>query len=431
MRLSDLGRIIKGCAFGKDVEFFGISTDSREIKEGELFVAIRGERFDGHDFAYSALEKGAVAVLGERKFNSSCVVVEDTISALLRWAYHKRKEFSGEVVGVLGAAGKTTTKSMLAWVFGKFYKVAYSPKSFNNFIGLSTTIIKTEGDEDFWILEIGANKIGEIRKLAKISMPNHLIYTRLGPEHLEGFGSTKNAVIEEYSAIPFSDGLVLINSESPFFPDGKFYTYGFSDADFLGRNLRISEDGVRFEFEGVEFFVPYPHLGFAENALAVVVFSKLMGLPLNEVSEILKDYRGERMRMERLRCGKLYVISDVYNSNPISVDALLKSVHKVYYGKKIVFVFGDMLELGDEAEFWHRWVGKKMCLYGISAVVGFGGLSRFVLEEAKGCGLETFYAKTHKECSDFVLKGNYDVAIVKGSRGMEMEKVVEELCLNI
>jgi len=428
MTLSELGRIVKGCMFGRDMEFFDISIDSREIKGGELFVAIRGERFDGHDFALSALEKGAVAVLGERKFNASCVVVGDTVSALLRWAKYKRENFSGEVVGVLGAAGKTTTKSMLAWVFEKFYKITYSPKSFNNFIGLSTTIIKANGNEDFWILEIGANRVGEIGKLAKISRPNHLIYARLGPEHVEGFGSTRNAVMEEYSAIPFSDGIILINSESPYFPDGRFYTYGFSNADFLGRNLRISEDGVRFEFEGVEFFISYPHLGFAENALAVAAFSKLMGLPLKEVAEILKDYRGERMRMERFRCGNFEVISDVYNSNPISVDVILRSVYMVYKGKRVVFVFGDMLELGEEAEFWHRWVGRKMCLYGISAVVGFGELSRFVLEEAKACGLETFLARSHKECSEFVLNGKYDVVLVKGSRGMEMERVVEELC---
>ncbi len=430
MKLSELGRIVKGCVFGNEVEFYGISTDSREIKGGELFVAIRGERFDGHDFVYSALEKGAVAVLCEKRFKANCVVVDDTISALLRWANHKRESFTGEVVGILGAAGKTTTKSMLAWVFQNFYRIVYPPKSYNNFVGLSTTIISARGDEDFWILEIGANRIGEIRRLSKVSRPNHLIYTRLGPEHLEGFKSTKNAVMEEYSAIQFSDGLVLINSQSPYFPEGRFYTYGFSDADFLGRNLRISEEGVEFEFDGVEFFVPYPHFGFAENALAVAAFSKLMGLPLREVAEILRSFKGEKMRMEKFRCGNLEVISDVYNSNPISVELLLKSVQQVYRGKRIVFVFGDMLELGEESEFWHRWVGKKMCLYGISAVVCFGEFSKFVLEEAKACGLETFFAKSHEECSNFVLGGNYDVVLVKGSRGMKMEKVVEYLCLS-
>jgi len=319
MRLSELAKILNGCLRGYDVEFAGVSTDSRDIDIGDLFVAIKGLRFDGHDFVEDALNRGAVASLVEKPVKGNYVLVDDTVNALLRWARYKRERFKGEVIGVLGAVGKTTTKGMLAHTLKEFYKITYSPKSFNNFVGLSITITKASVDEDLWVLELGTNRPGEIKKLAKSSIPNHVIFTRLGPEHIEGFGSTLNAIREEYSVLEYVDGLVLIHSEAPIFPEGRFYTYGFSEGDFVGKNLNISEDGVRFNFEGVEFFVPYPHFGFAENALAVASFSKLFGLPLKEVSDILREYRGEPMRMERLKCGDLLVINDAYNSNPLSV----------------------------------------------------------------------------------------------------------------
>ncbi|MEO0138420.1 MAG: UDP-N-acetylmuramoyl-tripeptide--D-alanyl-D-alanine ligase [candidate division WOR-3 bacterium] len=428
MRLSELAKILNGCLRGYDVEFAGVSTDSRDIDIGDLFVAIKGLRFDGHDFVEDALNRGAVASLVEKPVKGNYVLVDDTVNALLRWARYKRERFKGEVIGVLGAVGKTTTKGMLAHTLKEFYKITYSPKSFNNFVGLSITITKASVDEDLWVLELGTNRPGEIKKLAKSSIPNHVIFTRLGPEHIEGFGSTLNAIREEYSVLEYVDGLVLIHSEAPIFPEGRFYTYGFSEGDFVGKNLNISEDGVRFNFEGVEFFVPYPHFGFAENALAVASFSKLFGLPLKEVSDILREYRGEPMRMERLKCGDLLVINDAYNSNPLSVDMLLKSVYHIYPDKKIFFAFGDMLELGSESEYWHRWVGKKMCLYGISAVAGYGGFSGFVLDEAKNCGIKTFYAKSHEDIAEYILAGDWDIVIVKGSRGMEMERVVKILC---
>lgn len=428
MKLSEFSRIVNGCFVGEDMEFRGIRTDSRKINAGDIFVALKGSRFDGHEFVEDALQKGAVASLVERPVKGNYIIVGKVEDALLRWASYIRGNFYGTVVGVLGAVGKTTTKSMLAKVLGNFYKILYSPKSYNNFIGVPLTINESQLDEEFWIIEMGTNRPGEIRKLSKVVLPNDVIFTRLGPEHLEGFKTTFNAIMEEYSVLEYTDGLVLVNSESPFFPNRKHYKYGFKEGDFVGKNLSISEEGVRYTFEGVEFFVPYPHIGFAENSLAVASFCKILGLPLNEVSDILRDFKGEPMRMEVLKCDGKTVINDSYNSNPISVDMLLRSIHDIYKGRRLVFVFGDMLELGEESEYWHRWVGERLDRFGISCVVGFGRYSKFVLEEASKRGIITYHARDHVDIVDFLESDDWDVIIVKGSRAMMMEKVVEMLC---
>ena len=428
LRLSDIARITGGTLIGEDREFFGVATDSRKVKPGQLFVALKGERMDGHTFVPDAFARGASGALVERVVPGleAGVVVEDTYEALKRMVRFWRENFKGQVVAVLGAVGKTTTKEMLLQVLRNFYSVAGPVKSFNNVVGVALTVLNTTGKEDVWVLELGTNRRGEIEDLASITLPEHVIYTKLGPEHLEGLGSTHGAVEEEYSALKWASGFVLVPDDAPHFPDKPHYRYGFSEgAHFRGEGLRLSEEGVSFTFEGYEFLIPYPHVGFADNALAVASFAKLFGVPLSDVSDILRGFKGQPMRMEKVRVGGMLIINDAYNSNPISVEGLLRSVSLLYGGRRIVFVFGDMLELGEESEYWHRWAGRKMCKHGISEVIGYGNFSRFTVEEAKACGVPGWLASSHEEIVEYLQQKGAEVVIVKGSRGMEMERVVE------
>ncbi len=428
MKLSDIARITKGTLIGEDREVLGVATDSRKVKPGQLFVAVRGNRMDGHTFVSDAFSKGASGAIVERVVPGleAGVVVKDTYGALREMVRFRRESFNGQVVAVLGAVGKTTTKEMLLQVLRSFYSVAGPIKSFNNLMGVALTVLNTTGKEDVWVLELGTNRKGEIEELASITLPDHVIYTKLGPEHLEGLGSTHGAVEEEYSALKWSSGFVLVPDDAPHFPDVPHYRYGFSEgARFRGEGLRLSEEGVSFTFEGYEFFIPYPHVGFADNALAVASFSKLFGVPLPDVADILRGFKGQPMRMEKVRVGGMLIINDAYNSNPISVEGVLRSVSMLYGDRKVLFVFGDMLELGEESEYWHRWAGRKMCKYGISEVVGYGNLSRFTVEEAGGCGVPGWVASSHDEVVAYLQRWGGEVVVVKGSRGMEMERVVE------
>jgi len=415
---------------GGDAEFIGVSVDSRKVKPGQLFVALKGERADGHDFVADAMAKGAVAALIERVVPGTTrgVVVESVEEALRKLTSHARDLFGGQVVAVLGAVGKTTTKEMLLQTLRGTFNVAGPIKSFNNLIGVALTVLNTTGEEDVWVLELGTNRKGEIDALASITRPDHLLYTRLGPEHLEGLGSTYGAVMEEYSAIPHARGFILIPDDAPHFPERFHYRYGFVEGPhFRGENLRLSPKGAEFIFKGNQVFVPYPHVGFAENALATLSLCDLLGVPLKDAVEALRRFKGQPMRMEIIRMHGYDLINDAYNSNPLSVQALLKSISLLYPDGKILFVFGDMLELGDEAEYWHRWAGGKMCEFGISYVVGYGDMAKFVVEEAKRCGVPGHVASSHEEIARFVSSSDYDVVVVKGSRGMRMEEVVNRL----
>ncbi len=430
MKLSDLARLTGGTPIGGDREFSGVATDSRKVKPGQLFVALKGERADGHSFVAEAFAKGASGALVERAVPGleAGVIVEDTYSALremVRWA---RKSFGGQVVAVLGAVGKTTTKEMLLQVLRGQFRVAGPVKSFNNLVGVALTVLNTTGEEDVWVLELGTNRKGEIGELASLTLPDHIVYTKLGPEHLEGLGSTYGAIEEEFSALRYASGFVLVPDDSPRFPERPHYRYGFKEGShFRGESLSLSEDGVSFTFEGRRFWVPYPHVGFAHNALAAVSFAKLFGIPLEDVAQALRAFRGQPMRMEIIHLGNLTVINDAYNSNPISLEGLLRSISLLYPDRRVAFAFGDMLELGEESEYWHRWAGRKMCKYGVAEVVGYGEWSRFVVEEAKACGVRGRTASTYREIARYLYEAGYEVIAVKGSRGMEMERVVEAL----
>ncbi len=430
LKLSEIARITGGELIGEDRECVGLATDSRKVKVGQLFAALKGERDDGHRYVIDAVQRGASGVLVERVVpgTESAVVVESVPNALRELVKHVRRNFRGQVVAVLGATGKTTTKEMLLHVLRNFYNVTGPLKSFNNLIGIALTVLNASGEEDVWVLEIGANRPGEIRELSSITSPDHVVYTKLGPEHLEGFGNTYNAVMEEYSALNYVSGYVFVPDDAPHFPEKPHYRYGFSEgADYRGENLKISEEGVEFLFKNHAFFVPYPHFGFAENALAVVAFCDVFGIPLENVSEILRYFKGQPMRMEIIRLGNKTVINDAYNSNPISVLGILKSVNSIYPNTPVLFVFGDMLELGEESEYWHRWAGGKMCRYGVGEVVGYGKYSRFTVEEAQRCGVKGKVMESHGEIARYVRESAYEIVVVKGSRGMEMERVVEAL----
>ncbi|NPB02925.1 MAG: UDP-N-acetylmuramoyl-tripeptide--D-alanyl-D-alanine ligase [Thermotogae bacterium] len=429
-KLSEIARITGGYLVGEDKEVRGVTVDSRSVKVGQLFVALKGDRHDGHTFVADAVRKGAAGVLARRVVPgmTAGVVVEDVRYALRRLVAYARSQFGGQVIAILGAVGKTTTKEMMLQVLRGFYRVRGPIKSYNNLIGVALTILNTEGNEDVWVLELGTNRLGEISELSSLARPNHVVYTKLGPEHLEGLGSTYNAVMEEYSALRYTDGFVLVPEDAPIFPEVPHYRYGFSEkSHFKGEDLTLSKEGVSFRFRGFDFFVPYPHVGFGENALAVASFSLLFGIPLKDVQNALKNFKGQPMRMERIRWRDKIIVNDAYNSNPLSVEGLLRSLSLLYRGKRILLVFGDMLELGKESERWHRWAGERICRYGISEVIGFGRWARITVEEAKRCGKKGWLASEYGQVVEYIPRWDGEVVAIKGSRAMKLEEILSNL----
>ena len=449
------GNLIAG-ASGKT--FYGISTDSRLVKKGNLFIALKGEKFDGHDFVNQALQQGAAGVVvsdskvSQDLMDKSVAVIKvaDTLIAFGDLAHEWRKRFPITVIGLTGSSGKTTTKEMIAAIIGRKKNILKTEGNLNNLIGLPQTIFRLTAEHELAILEMGTNTRGEIKRLTQISLPDIGLITNIGPAHLAGFGSM-DAVREEKGDLFFNmspSGTITVNIDDKAVAicaehwTGRKITFSMSpNADVTVKDIKINGiKGMSFNLiigeniQKVEMKIVGLH--HVNNAMAAAATGLAVGMDIKTIAEGLAEFRpfSGRMEMVKLRNGS-FLLDDSYNANPASVREALMTLKDLKIHHNDYVFLGDMLELGAESEEMHRKIGMLIATIGINALFLQGDFSRVTAAGAMEGGLlpENIFFLSGADNGINYLKENLkkgDWILVKGSRGMKMEKIVGQICEN-
>ena len=454
MTLDDIAVAIgaAGSAHCARVRVTGISIDSRTVKPGDLFVAIKGDRFDGHDFTEQAAANGAVACVcgwggvGATDDGRGVVRlrVENTVEALGRLAAHYRcrvMPVSTQVVAVTGSNGKTTTKGMIDHVLGQTLKGRASPKSFNNAIGVPLTLLSVDADDHYVIAEIGTNAWGEVAALAALVSPDVAVITSIGEAHLEGLGDMSAVAAEKASLLDYvrPQGLAVVGADRPeiipFLGAGRrarLVTFGFN------RGVRLPVTGVRGDLGSTVFDLDYryrvelnmPGAHHAGNAAAAFAVGRWFGLDPEEIIDRLRSFVTPEGRTEVFECGDVTVVDDSYNANPASVLAAVETLARVT-SRRRVLVMGDMLELGRTGPAWHRRVVEAARAAGIEILVAVGPLAAEASRAPDRAPdhLRVITCRDAGAALDAVtsILAPGDVVWVKGSRAMHLDEVVRGL----
>src|SRR5579859_4850384 len=435
----------------------GVSIDSRTIRAGELFFAIHGPRHDGHDHVAAALERGALAaVVAEsraRQFpdvlRRSCLVVDDTLRALHRLATAVRLAWGKKIAGVTGSVGKTTTKEILAAVLGEKLRVLKSEGNFNNAYGLPLTLFRFEDEHDAAVLEMGMSRRYELQELAAIAKPDVGVVTRVAPAHLEFFASVEEIALakrELIEGLNGRDSVAVLNTDDPLVAafaahaPGRVLTYGIEhgadyraesieDRGALGSAFILVENGKRTR---LELALPGRHV--ISNALAALAAASVWEIGAAEAQSVLRTLQAPAMRGELLRfTNGAALINDSYNSSPAALHAMIKVLAATPNYRRRILAAGEMRELGTTSGELHREAGKFAADTGkIDWVVGVEGDAAGIVEGAVNAGVSRSHTRVFasseeaaKFLEDFVAPG--DLLLVKGSRGVKMERVVDRV----
>ena len=437
----------------ESMEITGVSIDSRNIKAGELFVAIKGDRFDGHDFVPEVMKKGAWgAVVDQSSFDakyealgglSHIIPVQDTQQALQEMSFLHRRKHSLPIVGITGSNGKTTTKEMAACILRQKGPVLKNEGNLNNHIGVPLTLMKLGAGHRSAVVEMGMSARGEINLLARLVHPDVGVITNIGPAHLEFLGSL-DSVAEakaELLANLKPDGTAVLNADDPYFETlakkwiGRVLSFGIDrTADVMAGQIQQDGEGTTFMLTTggstaqVRLRVAGRHN--VSNALAAAAAGLALGVPLEAVKAGLDEFVPVAMRSEIKTVQGRTVLVDYYNANPGSVKAALETLATLRPGARSVAVLGDMLELGAVAIEEHREIGRAAARLGVQVIIAVGALSLHMLDGAREAGMQNnrlFAAGSPAEAAALLTKHSQagDVVLIKGSRGMKMEKILE------
>ncbi|MBI4435966.1 MAG: UDP-N-acetylmuramoyl-tripeptide--D-alanyl-D-alanine ligase [Candidatus Omnitrophica bacterium] len=425
---------------GASESFRGISIDTRTLQEGDLFIAIKGKRFEGHDFVEEAVRRGASGVLVSKKVTPlspkvALLVVPDTLAALGAIASYHRKQFSIPVIAVTGSNGKTTTKEMISHLLSSLGPVLKNEGTKNNRIGVPLTLLSLERDHQFAVLELGMSEPGEIGILSRMAAPSTALVTNIGPVHLallKELGTVFACKMEILEGLE-KGGTLVLNGEDPYLKEVRSPSHRVV---FFGKGSPLSvsgieqrEEGIFFRCEDLQGFLPLLGEQNVENALAAIAVADLQGMSPSLSIQRLKSFRGLEGRMRPKRTGGIEWIDDTYNANPESMRRAVESLKGLSATGRRVLIMGDMLELGEKAQAYHETVGEKVATSNIDLFVTVGPLSRFAHEKAKSLGMNgqrsAHFSTTH-EAAQYLAETTKqgDRILIKGSRGMKMEEVI-------
>jgi UDP-N-acetylmuramoyl-tripeptide--D-alanyl-D-alanine ligase len=432
--------------FAAEEVALGYSIDSRTVGPGQLFFAVKGERLDGHDFAESALARGAVAAvvrrdqLGRYPRQMGLLAVEDTLVALQTLAMAVRKLWGKPVIGVTGSMGKTTTKEAIAHVLSTRFRVLKSEGNFNNHFGLPLMLLKIAPEYDIAVVEMGMSHAGEIRALAKIAQPEMGVVTNVAPVHLEFFDSVAGIAQAKYELIESlpAGGTAVLNSDDEYVRQfgrdfkGKVVMYGTrATADVRAENIRNrGAEGSEFDvvIGGVREPARLSLMGEHNvvNALAAVAVGLENGLKAPEAVGALADLAAADKRGEVLRLGNITVINDCYNCNPKALEAMVDALAAMAVGRRIAVV-GAMLELGRTEEQLHRQAGQHIAEKKIDVLLGVRGPAQAMVEAAQQAGMRAEFVSTPEEAGEWLAREarDGDGVLLKASRGVKLEKALE------
>ena len=434
---------VGGRRLGDNAWIDAVSTDSRQVKAGDLFVALRGERFDGHEYLNEASRKGACAAMVETAVGVRFpqVLVQDTEKALGQLSAFWRGAFHMPLVAVTGSCGKTTVKEIIGNILKCKAKTLVSQGNFNNAIGLPLSLLKLERNHEFAVVEIGMNQVGEIEYLSKLAAPTAAVITNAGPAHLEFLHSVNQVAIEKGSIVSGlnDSGVVVLNHDDRFFDFWKesaaprtVISFGFTDKADVSGSCQLSESGASINMNTpIGSMIGNINLIGAHNvsnALAATAAAIGLNMPKRCILEGLDKMcaiKG-RLQIRRHKFGGR-VIDDTYNANPASTQAAIRILSKIKGDRRLVV--GDMFELGSDRIRFHQDIGRCARDAGIGRLYCVGDLSEFTAE-AFGRGASHYQSK-QELISD--LERQIDAGttlLVKGSRGMKMEKITDYLCTN-
>lgn len=447
LKLSEIAAALEaevpGASVG-DLTATGYAIDTRLLRTGDLFFALRGETRDGHRFVRDACEKGAVGAVVERALEGlpaefAQVVVSSPLEALQRLASYVRASTDIPVVGVTGSNGKTTTKEMIAFLLAARMQVRKSPGNFNNHIGLPLAILGLDRSDRALVVEIGSSHRGEIANLTRIARPQIGVITNVGRAHIGLFGSLEAIAAEKTDLVRCLEpgGEAVVNADDralmAAIKSDTTETRTFavrSDADFRATDVRMAEaGGSAFTLRGTTVTLRAPGLHNIYNALAAIATAGAFGLSVKDAAEAIRLY--EPMRMKTHAVGAMTLIDDTYNSNPESAAAAI-DVLAGTSGARRVLIMGDMLELGESSEALHREVGMRVARSGVELVISIGRHARWVADEAASGGMDreaVVHFETKAEAKTALLgiiRGD-DVVLVKASRAAGLDEIADFL----
>lgn len=440
MKLSTVTQLLQASSLAHDAEFFSISTDTRTLKKGDLFFAIEGEHFDGHQFISHALTKGAVAAIVSKSIEKTAlplIKVKDTTKALGAVAHHYRLQMPASIIAITGSCGKTTTRALTANIFSIIHQTLSSIRSFNNEIGVPLTLFNLNASYKYAVLELGASYPGEIDTVVNLASPVDVaIITSIAPAHLSGFGSLDNIAKAKFEITgglnPEGITILPLLAYRKYWADYQKHTIvtfdsDSSEADVFARNICLNKksqvgfdlhlpDGYCF----VQLQLPGKHN--VQNALAAAAAAWVKKIPLKVIKQGLETTLPVDHRLNIFKgMHDAIVIDDAYNANPCAMKAAIDLLSS--YHAKRVLVMGDMLELGDEKDQYHIEIGRYAREKGVQELFVLGKLSRLT---ASSFGENAHHCVTHDVLIK-KLKNNIDkntVVLIKGSFSMNMRKIV-------
>jgi UDP-N-acetylmuramoyl-tripeptide--D-alanyl-D-alanine ligase len=422
------------------------SIDSRTITPGQLFFAVTGERLDGHDFVEQALEKGAVAAVVQKNQSgrycrqARLLAVDDTLVALQTLATAIRKLWGKPLIGVTGSAGKTTTKEAIAHVLASRFRVMKSEGNLNNHFGLPLMLLKLEPEFDVAVIEMGMSHAGEIRALAKIAQPEIGVVTNVAPVHLEFFDSLAGIARAKYELVESlpANGVAILNADDEYVSQfgrdfkGKVVMYGTRPTAGVRAEkiIPMATHGSEFDavIGGMREHVKLGLVGEHNvlNSLAAIAVGVERGMQLSEAAAALSTLAPADKRGEVLQLGNIAVINDCYNSNPKALAAMVDSLAAMPATRRIV-VAGEMLELGPAGEEMHRQSGARIAEKKIDVLLGVRGLAQKIVDAAAGSATHAEFVASPEEAGRWLARETRDgdLVLLKGSRGVKLEKALE------
>ncbi len=429
---------------------FEISTDTRQLNQGDIYLPLRGENFDGHNFIDAAVKKGAIGYFTQDKHkintNAQFVLhVKNSLVAYLELANYIRNKINPKVVAITGSSGKTTVKEMLSSVLSTTFKTHKSKLNHNNEIGLCQTMFSLPLDTEVVVVEMGMRNLGEIQLLSKYAEPDVAIITNVGSAHVEKLGNLKNIVSAkcEIASHLKPTGVLIANDDEKIraktahFKGEKHY-FSIKDA----KNVEISQNSSKFSYGAMDCELLIEGEHNIENALLVIDAAAILGVETSKIQEGLKNFKPIEKRWEITETKGLTIINDSYNANPESMRAVIKTVCSVYGGEKkplfraepcearqkpcLYLVLGNMAELGKDEIKYHKELGEFLNAFEGFELLTVGDLARFISVNAK---VNSYNFESVQDCAKFIVQHcpEGSVVLLKASRMMQFEKIIEEI----
>jgi len=429
----------------------GISIDSRSLKANQIFWALKGPKFDGHDFIIAAIRSGAAAVVINKSHANKisamgipALVVKDSLITLQQLAAKHRRKFNIPVLAITGTNGKTTTKEMIAWILQTKMNVHRTWGNFNNHIGVPLSLLTLNSEHDVSIIELGTNHPGEIATLCAITRPNAGMITNIGRGHLEFFSTIEGVAREKIELFNFlkSRGVIFLNRDDPLLPNFRLrrktlWAYSLDndpDVRVWGKLIELNQDGAGlWELnERIRIQMRVPGLHNVKNAIAASAVALYFDFTEQEIKDALESFRAYDKRMQVVKNGDTMIINDSYNANPDSYLPALETLEHISeksHRRKIV-VFGDMLELGLNGEALHQDLMSNLLEYNVDGIFTLGKLTSHGAALLRKRGYQNVFSfnshdKLGKALRNFMRPG--DIILIKGSRSMQMEKILAYL----